>query len=111
MPRPPATVDVFSAIGHPRRRELVGALAGGDKRVSDLVATLGLAQSTVSEHLGILRSAGLVGSRKHGRERLYRLDPAPLRDVTDWISRLENFWGERHERLALLLETIDEQDE
>lgn len=111
MARPPAVADVFSAIGHPRRRDLVSVLAEGDKRVSDLVSELGVAQSTVSEHLGVLRSAGLVESRKDGRERVYSFDPAPLRDVTDWISRLESFWGERHRRLSLLLETIDTKDE
>ncbi|MFT4030540.1 MAG: metalloregulator ArsR/SmtB family transcription factor [Protaetiibacter sp.] len=111
MTRPPAVVDVFSAIGHPRRRDLVGALAGSDKRVSELVDALGLAQSTVSEHLGVLRAVGLVDSRRQGREQVYRLDPTPLRDVTDWVAQLEVFWAERHQRLAILLETIDEEEE
>ncbi|WP_404370568.1 ArsR/SmtB family transcription factor [Kytococcus sedentarius] len=111
MSRPPAVTDVFSAIGHPRRRDLVSALADGDKRVSELVATLGVAQSTVSEHLGILRSAGLVDSTKQGREQIYSFDPAPLRDVIDWFTRLEVFWGERHQRLAILLDTIDQKED
>ena len=111
MTRPPAVVDVFSAIGHPRRRDLVDALARKDQRVSELVDELGLAQSTVSEHLGVLRSVGLVDSMKHGREQIYSLNPVPLREVSVWVSRLKVFWAERHQRLAILLEAIDEKEE
>ncbi|MGP5930496.1 ArsR/SmtB family transcription factor [Corynebacterium glyciniphilum] len=111
MTRLPAVVDVFSAIGHPRRRDLVNVLADGDRKVTELVDALGVAQSTVSEHLGILRSVGLVDSKKRGRERVYSFDPRPLREVTDWIAHLEVFWDERFQRLATLLETMDKEDE
>ncbi len=111
MTRPPAVVDVFSAIGHPRRRALVNVLADGDRKVTELVDALGVAQSTVSEHLGILRGVGLVDSKKQGRERVYSFDPRPLREVTDWIAHLEVFWDERFQRLATLLETMDKEDE
>lgn len=111
MPRPPAVIDVFSAIGHPRRRTLISTLATGDKRVSDLVDTLNLSQSTVSEHLSVLRSVGLVNSERQGREQIYSLNFAPLYDVTTWITQLEAFWDSRHQRLADLLETIDEKEE
>ncbi|WP_120002775.1 ArsR/SmtB family transcription factor [Nesterenkonia muleiensis] len=110
MVRPPAVLDTFSAIGHPRRRAIMSLLATEDKVVSDLVAAVGVSQSAVSEHLAALRSVGLVTYRKRGRERLYRLDTAPLRDVTDWISTLEAFWDERFDRLGRLLETIDEEN-
>lgn len=107
MARPPADPDVFSAIAHPRRREILSLLASGDRVVADLVAAVGVSQPTVSEHLAALKSIGLVRSSKRGRERLYRLDTTPLRDVTDWISMLEGFWDERIRRLGQLLERID----
>lgn len=110
MTRPPAAPDVFSAIGHPRRRELIMALAGGEKPVADLVDTLGLAQSTVSEHLGVLRAAGLVRSTKRGREQRYTFEPAPLEDVTEWMATLEAFWGERFHRLGSLLDAMHTAD-
>lgn len=110
MARPPAVIDVFSAIGHPRRRELVSVLADGDKPVSELVNALGVAQSTVSEHLGILRDVGLVESERSGREHIYRFDPTPLRDVTEWMNELKVFWDDRFQRLAVLLETLDKED-
>lgn len=109
--RPAAVIDAFSAIGHPRRRDLVAILARGDKCVSELVDALGVAQSTVSEHLGILRSVGLVDSTKDGRVQVYSFDPTPLRDITDWISQLEVFWDERFQRLAILLQTIDRNED
>lgn len=112
MGRPPAAVlDVFSVIGHPRRREILGLLATEDRGVSALVAELGVAQATVSEHLALLRSVGLVESRKRGRERVYRLDPQPLHDVTDWIAQLETFWDSRIDRLGRLLESIESESE
>lgn len=111
MVRPPAVLDTFSAIAHPRRRAIMGLLATEDRVVSDLVTAVGASQPAVSEHLAALRSAGLVTSRKRGRERLYRLDTAPLRDVTDWVATLEEFWDGRFARLERLLETIDEEDQ
>lgn len=87
----------------------MGLLATDDRVVSELVAAVGVSQPAVSEHLAALRSVGLVTSSKRGRERVYRLDTTPLRDVTEWISTLETFWDERFERLGRLLETIDEE--
>lgn len=107
MARPPAVVDVFSAIGHPRRREILGLLAAEDRGVAALVTELGVSQPTVSEHLALLRSVGLVESRKQGRERVYRLETRPLHDVTDWVYRLETFWDGRIERLGRLLGTME----
>lgn len=102
--------DVFSAIGHPRRREIMRLLASEDRVVSDLVNALGVSQSTVSEHLAALKAVGLVGSSKRGRERLHHLDAGPLRDVTDWIAALDEFWTERIDRLGHVLESIHEEN-
>lgn len=85
----------------------MGALVGGGKVVSELVEAVGVSQPTVSEHLAQLRQVGLVTCTKRGRERLYRLDPEPLRSVSEWISSLEEFWDDRFERLGRTLEAID----
>ncbi|MFI8595642.1 ArsR/SmtB family transcription factor [Microbacterium sp. NPDC078428] len=111
MARPPAVLDVFSAIGHPRRRAIMSALAARERRVSELVVEVGGSQPTVSEHLVQLRSVGLVSSTKRGRERIYRLDPAPLDEIAEWISTLEAFWDERFERLARTVAAIDAEEE
>lgn len=103
-------LDVFSAIGHSRRRKIMSLLSSEDRVVSDLVNALGVSQPTVSEHLATLKTAGLVDSSKRGRERLYHLDTRPLRDVTDWIATLDEFWTERINRLGHILETIDKEN-
>jgi DNA-binding transcriptional ArsR family regulator len=107
MARAPATSDVFNAIAEPRRREIIGVLAGGERPVGDLVRALKLPQPTVSKHLGVLREVGVVAVTRRGRERVYRLEAQELRAVHDWVKAYEKFWShqmdrikERAERLA-----------
>lgn len=87
----------------------MSALAGEGRVVSELVDAVGVSQPTVSEHLAQLRSVGLVTCTKRGRERLYRLDAAPLKDITEWITTLEAFWDERFERLGRTLDAMDKE--
>ncbi|MGC5617172.1 ArsR/SmtB family transcription factor [Georgenia sp. Z1491] len=111
MGRPTAQPDVFTAIAHPRRREILALLAAEDRAVRDLVEPLGLAQSTVSEHLGELRKVGLVVSRTHGRERVYSLQVRPLGEVTDWLASLDRFWTERISLLGHVLDDLETKDQ
>ena len=74
MARAATTVDAFNAVAEPRRRQIVDALAGGERAVNDLVRALGLAQPQVSKHLRVLREVGVVDVREAGRQRLYRLN-------------------------------------
>ena len=62
------------------------------------------AYSAVSQHLAILRAAGLVESRRKGRHQLYRLEPGPLSEVHAWAGRYERFWRNRLGRLKRLVE-------
>ena len=102
----PASVDTtaFRAISHPIRRDILETLAGGERTVGDLVRRFDVTQPAVSQHLEILREAGLVSSRAAGRRRVYALDPAPLREVFDWAARFETFWSERLDRLGVVLD-------
>jgi DNA-binding transcriptional ArsR family regulator len=60
---------------------------------------------SVSEHLRVLRDAGLVAERRHGRQHLYELRAEPLREVSEWLSPYERFW---REKLATLRDLLDE---
>jgi DNA-binding transcriptional ArsR family regulator len=111
MARVATTADTFNAVAEPRRRELLDALAGGEKAVNDLVGLLGLAQPQVSKHLRVLREVGAVQVRDQGRRRLYRLNGQALKPIHDWVSGFERAWSERFDELDLVLEDLrrDEQ--
>ena len=72
---------LFRSLGDPARLMIVRRLAGGPARVTDLVAALGLAQSTVSAHLACLRDCGLVDSAPAGRASVFRLAQPALADL------------------------------
>lgn len=82
--------DPFAALADPARRRLLELMRGGERSAGELVAAiheeLGLTQPTVSQHLGVLRSAGLVSVRAEGSRRLYRADPAGLHVVAAWLA-------------------------
>lgn len=63
-----------------------------------------ISQSAFSQHLAVLRSAGLVESHKSGRLRVYSIRPAPLRQVVDWIALYDAFWTDRLDRLGAFLD-------
>jgi DNA-binding transcriptional ArsR family regulator len=112
MARAATTADAFNAVAEPRRRQILDALAGGERPVNDLVALLGLAQPLVSKHLRVLREVGLVEVRDHGRQRLYRLNAAPLKPIHDWVRTYQDRWTERFTRLdAVLAELTDMEDD
>ena len=104
MPRPPAAADVFRAVADANRRALLDAMVSGETAVGQLAKVSSLSYSAASQHLAILREAGLVESRRKGRHQLYRLEPAPLAEVHAWAGRYERFWRNRLGRLKRLVE-------
>ena len=108
MPRAAASEDVFHAIAEGNRRVLIDLMEPGPRAVGELVNASGLSYSTTSQHLAILRRAGLVSSHAAGRRRVYRLRPAALREVYDWSARYREFWRTRLDALGDVLEESDE---
>ena len=106
MARAATTTDAFNAVAEPRRREILDALAGGERAVNDLVVDLGLAQPQVSKHLRVLREVGAVQVRDVGRQRLYRLDGRALKPIHDWVKAYERSWSERFSELDRVLEDL-----
>ena len=104
MARTLAQSSVFHAVADPTRRAILDLLAAGERAVNDLLAHFRMTQPAFSQHLRILRDAGLVENRKLGRRRLYRLRPAPLREVYDWAAHYERFWTDRLSRLGAYLD-------
>ena len=110
MARAATTADAFNAVAEPRRRQILDLLAGGERPVNDLVASLGLAQPQVSKHLRVLREVGAVDVRDQGRRRLYRLNAQALKPIHDWVKDYERFWSERFARLDDVLEDLKQQE-
>lgn len=93
MSRVKTTYDVFSAIGDPKRRELIEHLVLNEMTVSDLVEAVKWSQSAVSKHLGVLKKVRLVAERKEGRYRYYRVQPEELKPIQEWMHQFEKYWG------------------
>jgi DNA-binding transcriptional ArsR family regulator len=91
--------DVFTAISHRARRQVLDLLTDAERSVGDIAAHFEMSRPAISQHLRILLDAGLVAEQRHGRERRYRLVPARLGPVRDWIARYERFWDDRLQRL------------
>jgi DNA-binding transcriptional ArsR family regulator len=111
MARAATTADAFNAVAEPRRRQILDALAGGERPVNDLVDLLGLAQPQVSKHLRVLREVGAVDVRGEGRQRLYRLNGNALKPIHDWVKNYERLWSDRFDELDVVLEELKHKEE
>jgi DNA-binding transcriptional ArsR family regulator len=99
-PRP----DVFAALGDPNRRRLLEALSErGPATATELAGDLPVTRQAVAKHLGALARAGLVASKRAGRETHYRVTPAPLEEVVEWSARVGGEWDRRLARLRRYL--------
>lgn len=96
--------ETFRAIADPTRRAILDALAQGERSVNDICALFDVTQSAISQHLKVLRDAGLVRAERDGRRVVYRVDAEPLREVYDWAAHYERFWNERLDALGTLLD-------
>ena len=110
MARAATTTDAFNAVAEPRRRQILDLLAAGERPVGELVELLGLAQPQVSKHLRVLREVDLVHVRDEGRQRMYRLNAAPLKGIHDWLTKYEQSWNERFDLMDEVLEELRETE-
>jgi DNA-binding transcriptional ArsR family regulator len=104
-----ATPDVFDALAGVHRRRILDVLVSGEKAVGTLVSDLSMPQPQVSKHLRVLSEAGLVRCRAQGRRRLYRLDPANLRPLRDWLAKYERVMAERLDQMDDYLAELQAQ--
>src|SRR5271163_1585650 len=87
--------DVLTAISHPSRRAIIGQLAAGPTRFTDIAKPFDLSLNAITKHLKLLDRAGLISREKQGREVLISFRPEPLRLVSGWVHEYERFWNER----------------
>jgi len=96
-------IEAFGALGEPTRRAIFERLAQGPAAVGELAATLPVTRPAVSQHLKVLKEAGLVSETPEGTRRIYRLDPRGIGAMRDW---LDAHWAEALDAFA---QYVDEQ--
>jgi DNA-binding transcriptional ArsR family regulator len=87
--------SVWDALGDPTRRRIFERLREGPRSVGELAEGLPVSRPAVSQHLRVLKEAGLVSDRKDGTRRVYRVDPDGVREIRDTFDRL---WSDALER-------------
>ena len=81
-------VEVFEAIAQPKRRAILALLAGGEMSAGSVAARFDVTHAAISQHLRVLREAGLVGERREGTRRLYRVRAEGLGDLHEFLAQV-----------------------
>jgi DNA-binding transcriptional ArsR family regulator len=101
----------FAALADPTRRAILARLAQGQATVTELAAPFDLSLPAISKHLRVLQRARLIEQGRQAQWRPCRLNPAPLRDVADWIGQYRRHWEESFERLDAYLQGLHDDQE
>ncbi|MEW8969620.1 MAG: metalloregulator ArsR/SmtB family transcription factor [Mesobacillus sp.] len=103
-----ARYDVFQAVADPTRRKILKLLADKEMPIASITERFPITRTAVNKHLFVLSEAGLVSSKKVGRETRYALQPEPLQELQEWLSFFELYWDNRLSSLKHLVESDDE---
>lgn len=96
---------VFAALADSTRRAVLDLLRSGSLPAGRIAQIFPVSRPAVSKHLRLLRRARLVDERREGRNRIYRLNPAPLKTVDSWLSQYRTFWEASLANLKDFVET------
>jgi DNA-binding transcriptional ArsR family regulator len=108
MVHPDPLSTTFSALADPTRRAILARLATGEATVTELAAPFEMSLPGVSKHLKVLQRAGLVVQGRDAQWRPCRIEPAGLRDVSQWLDPYRDLWESRFDRMAELIAADDE---
>ncbi len=97
---------IFRAIADPTRRQILSLLRQRQQTVGEIAGNFSMSRPAISKHLRLLRSAGLVVSRRQGTATRCRLNARPLRAVNEWLRDYETFWAENLQGLKSYVENI-----
>jgi len=100
---------VFRALADDNRRVMLTMLSKRPHTSTELGEPFDMSAPAVSQHLGILREAGLVEVAKVGKYRVYKLSPTPLLEVAEWLTELEKLWGTRLDRLDKVVSRLKKE--
>lgn len=100
--------DIFKALADPTRRTVFEKLASGSMNASTLREGMDISQPAMSQHLAVLRTAGLVREQRHGRYVNYEVDPDGLALIAQWLTKYRAYWPARMDALNTLLKDMDQ---
>jgi DNA-binding transcriptional ArsR family regulator len=84
---------IFHAVADPTRRAILDRLRGGGQAVNEIAGRFDVSRPAISKHLRVLYDARLVTEVREGRNRVYRLNPEPLRELDRWLDDYRRFWS------------------
>jgi DNA-binding transcriptional ArsR family regulator len=103
-------VETFAALAEPNRFRIVELLRSGERTVTQIGDRLDLKQPKVSQHLKVLKDAGLVDVEVRAQHRVYALKPKRLRQMSRWLERYREIWDARFEALDELLDELESKE-
>ena len=93
-------MEVFDAIAHPKRREILRMLAGREHSAGEVAARFSVTQPAISQHLKVLKSTGLVNERREGTRRIFSVRPEGMRELNDFLADVLPASMERLKKVA-----------
>src|SRR5579872_2960985 len=106
---PDALSTTFAALADPTRRAILARLASGEVSVTELSEPFEMSLPAISKHLKVLERAGLIARGREAQWRPCRLEPARLKDVSDWVEHYRVIWEQRLDRLDDYLQEIQKK--
>ncbi len=100
--------DIFKALADPTRRAVFEKLADGPMNASALRDGIAISQPAMSQHLAVLRAAGLVREQRQGRFVNYEVDPGGIVSIGKWLNKYRSYWPKRVDALKDLLKELDQ---
>lgn len=104
-------MDIFTALADPTRRRIIESLAAGETSFGELAEQFEMSRPAVSQHLKVLRDAGMVTARADAQRRIYRLKAKGLDEVDAWLGKVREFWSQRLDNLEQLLGEADDGEQ
>jgi DNA-binding transcriptional ArsR family regulator len=96
-------MSALQALSDPTRQRIVEMLAAGALSAGEIASRFELSPPAISQHLKTLKGARLVSVRTDKQKRIYSLDPEGVREVSDWVARIQAFWNPRLDALEAAL--------